>query len=56
MKIIKSLGVGVALGFAVGFTTEIVMQITKADDNTRKKVNKVTSTVMTAGMIATLII
>lgn len=56
MKILKGVIIGATLGFAISFTTEFVFQITNASDETRNTVNKVTNTVASVAMLATLVI
>lgn len=55
LKIGKAVLVGVGVGFAIGFTEEIILSAIKADDETRNKVSKVTSAATAVIAVATII-
>ena len=56
MKLLKSIAVGVAIGFTAAFVTELALQATGARDETRKKVNKAADVITTAAMVVTLVV
>lgn len=56
MKILRSIVVGVAIGFSAAFVTELVLEATNASTETRNKVHKAADVVTSAAMITAIVV